>query len=47
MSDRDTAHGPETEFEPGSRGRVLRNRLGIVSVRDDGAPGRVPARQQA
>ena len=28
------AQGPETEFEPGSRGRVLRNRLGIVRVRD-------------
>lgn len=28
------AHGPEAEFEPGSRGRVLRNRLGIVRVRD-------------
>jgi cell filamentation protein len=28
------AHGPEAEFEPGSRGRVLRNRLGIVRVRE-------------
>jgi cell filamentation protein len=27
------ASGPEAEFEPGSRGRVLRNRLGITSVR--------------
>lgn len=27
------ATGPETEFQPGSRGRVLRNRLGITSVR--------------
>jgi cell filamentation protein len=26
--------GPETEFEPGSRGRVLRNLLGIVRARD-------------
>ena len=34
MSDRYSAHGPETEFEPGSRGRVLRNRLGIISVRE-------------
>lgn len=28
------ALGSEAEFEPGSRGRVLRNRLGIVRVRD-------------
>lgn len=28
------AHGPQAEFEPGSRGRVLRNRPGIVSVRE-------------
>lgn len=28
------AHGPEAELEPGSRGRVLRNKLGIVRVRD-------------
>jgi len=28
------AGGPEAEFEPGSRGRVLRNKLGIVRVRD-------------
>src|SRR5882672_10414138 len=28
------ADGPEAEFEPGSRGRVLRNRLGITSVRE-------------
>ncbi|MGQ0579871.1 MAG: Fic/DOC family protein [Betaproteobacteria bacterium] len=27
------AQGPEAEFEPGSRGRVLRNLLGISSVR--------------
>jgi cell filamentation protein len=26
--------GPEGEFEPGSRGRVLRNRLGIRSIRE-------------
>jgi hypothetical protein len=31
----DTA-GPEAEFQPGSRGRVLRNRLGITSVRESG-----------
>jgi cell filamentation protein len=28
------AAGPETEFEPGSRNRVLRNLLGITRVRD-------------
>jgi len=28
------ARGPEAEFEPGSRGRVLRNLLGIRSVRE-------------
>lgn len=28
------AEGPEAEFEPGSRDRVLRNRLGIRSVRE-------------
>ena len=28
------AYGPEAEFEPGSRRRVLRNRLGIVRVRE-------------
>jgi hypothetical protein len=28
------ATGPEAEFQPGSRGRVLRNRLGITRVRD-------------
>lgn len=28
------AHGAEAEFEPGSRGRVLRNLLGIQRVRD-------------
>jgi len=26
--------GPETEFEPGSRNRVLRNRLGVRSIRE-------------
>lgn len=33
MTGRYEAIGPEAEFEPGSRGRVLRNRLGITSVR--------------
>jgi cell filamentation protein len=33
MSGRYSAEGPEPEFEPGSRNRVLRNRLGIRSVR--------------
>lgn len=28
------AQGVEAEFEPGSRGRVLRNLLGIRSVRE-------------
>ncbi len=28
------AHGPQAEFEPGSGGRVLRNRLGIKRVRE-------------
>jgi cell filamentation protein len=32
--DRYQAHGPEAEFEPGSRGRVLANKLGIRRVRD-------------
>lgn len=34
MIDRYAAQGPEAEFEPGSRGRVLRNRLGIRAVRE-------------
>ncbi len=34
MSRKYKATGPEVEFEPGSRGRVLRNRLGITRVRD-------------
>ncbi len=33
MTGRYEAFGPEAEFEPGSRGRALRNRLGIKSVR--------------
>jgi cell filamentation protein len=32
--DRYATQGPQSEFEPGSRGRVLRNRLGIRSVRE-------------
>lgn len=32
--DRYQASGAQAEFEPGSRGRVLRNRLGIRRVRD-------------
>jgi cell filamentation protein len=34
MVGRYDAVGPEAEFQPGSRGRVLRNRLGIKSVRE-------------
>jgi cell filamentation protein len=34
MAARYEAEGPEAEFEAGSRGRVLRNRLGIKSVRE-------------
>ena len=34
MADRYAATGAEAEFEPGSRGRVLRNLLGIRSVRE-------------
>lgn len=34
MTDRYAATGAEAEFEPGSRGRVLRNLLGIRSVRE-------------
>ncbi len=33
MAGRYEAVGPEAEFQPGSRGRVLRNRLSITSVR--------------
>jgi len=33
-ADRYAAHGPEAEFEPGSRGRVLRNLAGIRLVRE-------------
>lgn len=33
MTSRYTARGPEAEFQPGSHGRVLRNLLGIQSVR--------------
>ena len=34
MAGRYDAVGPEAEFQPGSRGRVLRNRLGVTSVRE-------------
>lgn len=34
MVGRYKAGGPEAEFEPGSRGRVLRNRVGVTSVRE-------------
>ena len=34
MPNRYSARGPEAESEPGSRGRVLRNQLRIVSVRE-------------
>ena len=34
MPTRYDAHGPEAEFEPGSGGRVLRNKLAIRRVRD-------------
>ena len=34
MAGRYDAVGPEAEFQPNSRGRVLRNRLGITSVRE-------------
>lgn len=34
MADRYEATGPEAEFEPGSRGRVLRNLLGVRSARE-------------
>ena len=38
MVGRYDAKGPEAESEPGSRGRVLRNRVGITSVREIEAP---------
>jgi fido (protein-threonine AMPylation protein) len=34
VADRYAAQGPEAKFEPGSRGRVLQNLLGIRSVRE-------------
>jgi len=33
MTGRYEAAGPEAEFQPGSHGRVLRNKLGITSIR--------------
>lgn len=35
--DRYSAMGPETEFQPGSRGRVLKNKPGISSIREMGS----------
>ena len=32
QADRYEAHGVEAEFEPGSRGRVLRNLAGVPSI---------------
>jgi len=34
MAEYDPVNGGEVETEPGSRGRVLRNRLGIVRKRE-------------
>src|SRR5438309_11209864 len=34
MGSRYATRGPEAEFQPGSRGRVLRNLLGLLRVRD-------------
>lgn len=34
MADRYSAHGPEAEFEPNSGGRVLRNLVGIRTIRE-------------
>jgi cell filamentation protein len=34
MASRYAPRGPEAEFQPGSRGRVLRNLLGLLRVRD-------------
>jgi cell filamentation protein len=34
MPTRYDAGGPEAEYEPGSRSRVLRNKLGLTRVRD-------------
>jgi cell filamentation protein len=34
MAGRYDAEGPEAQFQPGSRDRVLRNRVGITSVRE-------------
>lgn len=34
----DVSSDPQARFEPGSRNRVLANRLGIRRVRDMGSP---------
>ena len=50
MAGRYDAGGPESEFQPGSRGRVLRNRRGITSVRElerDESEALLAATQQA
>jgi cell filamentation protein len=50
MTGRYDATGPESEFQPGSRGRVLRNRRGITSVRQlerDESEALLAATQQA
>jgi cell filamentation protein len=50
MTGRCDATGPESEFQPGSRGRVLRNRQGITSVRQlerDESEALLAATQQA
>jgi cell filamentation protein len=50
MTGRYDAAGPESEFQPGSRGRVLRNRRGITSLRQlerDESEALLAATQQA
>jgi cell filamentation protein len=50
MTGRYEAAGPESEFQPGSRGRVLRNRRGITSLRQlerDESEALLAATQQA
>jgi hypothetical protein len=50
MTGRYDASGPESEFQPGSRGRVPRNRRGITSIRQlerDESEALLAATQQA
>jgi hypothetical protein len=50
MTGRYDAAGPESEFQPGSRGRILRNRRRITSVRElerDESEALLAATQQA